>query len=104
MLNPAEYADASVLIGESNFGCGCIREHAVWGLQQFGIRAAIAPMKKLFDTTAQVLDPPPEAKAALAHEGTEVAPSRSPEDFAAFLTDDNRFWAKLVRVAGVKLG
>ena len=102
MLNPAEYADASVLIGESNFGCGCIREHAVWGLQQFGIRAAIAPMKKLFDTTAQALQRP-DVKAVLAHEGTEVALSRSPEDFAAFLTDDNRFWAKLVKDAGVKL-
>ena len=59
-------------------------------------------MKKLFDTTAQVMQRP-EVKAALAREGTEVALSKSPEDFAAFLSDDNRFWAKLVKDAGVKL-
>jgi tripartite-type tricarboxylate transporter receptor subunit TctC len=58
--------------------------------------------KKLFDATAQVMQRP-DVKAALAREGTEVAMSRSPEDFAAFLIDDNRFWAKLVKDAGVKL-
>lgn len=41
-LNRGEYKDASILIGGSNFGCGSSREHAVWGLQQFGIRAVIA--------------------------------------------------------------
>lgn len=59
-------------------------------------------MKKLFDATAQVMQRP-EVKAALAREGTDVALSKSPEDFAAFLIDDNRFWAKLVKEAGVKL-
>jgi tripartite-type tricarboxylate transporter receptor subunit TctC len=58
-------------------------------------------MKKLFDATQQVMQRP-DVKAALAREGTEVAMSRSPEDFAAFLSDDNRFWAKLVKDAGVK--
>ncbi len=59
-------------------------------------------MKKLFDATAQVMQRP-EVKAALAREGTEVALSKSPDDFAAFLNEDNRFWAKLVKDAGVKL-
>ena len=59
-------------------------------------------MKKLFDDTAQVMQRP-EVKAALAREGTDVAMSKSPDDFAAFLIDDNRFWAKLVKEAGVKL-
>jgi len=57
--------------------------------------------KRLFDATQQVMQRP-DVKAALAREGTEVAMSKSPEDFAAFLTDDNRFWAKLVKDAGVK--
>lgn len=43
VLNRPEFADASILIGGSNFGCGSSREHAVWGLQQFGIRAVVAP-------------------------------------------------------------
>jgi tripartite-type tricarboxylate transporter receptor subunit TctC len=59
-------------------------------------------MKKLFDATQQVMQRP-EVKAALAREGTDVAMSRSPEDFAAFLNEDNRFWAKLVKEAGVKI-
>jgi 3-isopropylmalate/(R)-2-methylmalate dehydratase small subunit len=43
VLNRPEFSDASILIGGSNFGCGSSREHAVWGLQQFGIRAVVAP-------------------------------------------------------------
>jgi len=43
VLNQPAYAGASVLIGGSNFGCGSSREHAVWGLQQAGIRAVVAP-------------------------------------------------------------
>ncbi|MDB5777478.1 MAG: 3-isopropylmalate dehydratase, small subunit [Herbaspirillum sp.] len=43
VLNQPGYAGAAVLIGGPNFGCGSSREHAVWGLQQFGIKAVIAP-------------------------------------------------------------
>ncbi|MBF6990607.1 MULTISPECIES: 3-isopropylmalate dehydratase small subunit [Cupriavidus] len=43
VLNRPEYAGTSILAGGANFGCGSSREHAVWGLQQFGIRAVIAP-------------------------------------------------------------
>lgn len=32
-----------ILVGGANFGCGSSREHAVWGLLQFGVRAVIAP-------------------------------------------------------------
>ena len=43
VLNQQDYADTNILIGGSNFGCGSSREHAVWGLQQYGIKAVIAP-------------------------------------------------------------
>ncbi|MDI7065372.1 hypothetical protein QMO17_29400, partial [Klebsiella pneumoniae] len=43
VLNQPRYANARVLIAGSNFGCGSSREHAVWGLQQYGIQAVIAP-------------------------------------------------------------
>lgn len=59
-------------------------------------------MKKLFDATQQVMQRA-DVKAALAREGTEVALSKSPEDFAAFLNEDNRFWARLVKDVGLKL-
>jgi 3-isopropylmalate/(R)-2-methylmalate dehydratase small subunit len=42
VLNRSDYQGASILVGGSNFGCGSSREHAVWGLQQFGIRAVVA--------------------------------------------------------------
>ena len=43
IANQPRYAGASVLITRSNFGCGSSREHAPWALQQYGIRAIIAP-------------------------------------------------------------
>jgi len=42
VLNRTEYNDASILLAGSNFGCGSSREHAVWALQDFGIRCVIA--------------------------------------------------------------
>jgi 3-isopropylmalate/(R)-2-methylmalate dehydratase small subunit len=42
-LNQPEYAGAQVIVGGANFGCGSSREHAVWALAEWGIRAVIAP-------------------------------------------------------------
>jgi 3-isopropylmalate/(R)-2-methylmalate dehydratase small subunit len=43
VLNQPGYEAASILLSGPNFGCGSSREHAVWALQEFGIRAIIAP-------------------------------------------------------------
>lgn len=41
ILNQAAWSDARFLIVGPNFGCGSSREHAVWAMQQVGIRALI---------------------------------------------------------------
>ncbi|MBT9567881.1 MAG: 3-isopropylmalate dehydratase small subunit [Thiobacillus sp.] len=43
VLNFPRYAGASVLLARDNFGCGSSREHAPWALEDYGIRAVIAP-------------------------------------------------------------
>jgi 3-isopropylmalate/(R)-2-methylmalate dehydratase small subunit len=41
ILNQPPYRQPSFLIVGPNFGCGSSREHAVWGLAQFGIRGIL---------------------------------------------------------------
>ena len=43
VLNQPGYQGASILLGGANFGCGSSREHAVWALKEYGIRAIVAP-------------------------------------------------------------
>ncbi|MEH6580302.1 MAG: 3-isopropylmalate dehydratase small subunit [Halioglobus sp.] len=43
ILNQPDYENTSILLSGSNFGCGSSREHAVWALAEYGIRAIIAP-------------------------------------------------------------
>jgi len=61
-----------------------------------------AIVRKIHDATVAALQQAP-IKAALAREGTEVSLSGSPEQFAAFLADDGKFWVRLVRDAKVKV-
>ena len=43
VLNQGPWRKAVILVAGANFGCGSSREHAPWALNDFGIRAVIAP-------------------------------------------------------------
>jgi 3-isopropylmalate/(R)-2-methylmalate dehydratase small subunit len=43
VLNREVYRDARIVVADRNFGCGSSREHAVWALCDYGIRAVVAP-------------------------------------------------------------
>ena len=58
-------------------------------------------VRKLFDATIAAAQRP-EVKATLAREGTEVAISKSPEEFAAFLVEDAKLWVRLAKESGAR--
>ena len=59
-------------------------------------------VRRVFDATRGAVQLP-EVRAALAREGTETTNSKSPEDFAAFLVEDAKFWQRLVKDARVTM-
>jgi 3-isopropylmalate/(R)-2-methylmalate dehydratase small subunit len=42
VLSRPGWAQTGILVSGANFGCGSTREHAVWALDEFGIRVLIA--------------------------------------------------------------
>ena len=49
-LNAERFKGASILVARNNFGCGSSREHAVWAIQQAGVRTVIAPWQQRGET------------------------------------------------------
>ncbi len=58
-------------------------------------------VRRLFEAASQVVKLP-EIARILAKEGTETASSASPGEFAAFLAEDAKLWARLVKDSGAK--
>ncbi|MDR1958479.1 MAG: 3-isopropylmalate dehydratase small subunit [Planctomycetaceae bacterium] len=42
-LNQPLWKNATILLAQKNFGCGSSREHAPWGLADYGFRVLLAP-------------------------------------------------------------
>ncbi|MDR6536298.1 3-isopropylmalate dehydratase small subunit [Variovorax soli] len=106
VLNRAAYAGTRILVADANFGCGSSREHAVWGLQEYGIQAVIAPsFGEIFYSNAMnnrllaVMLPEADVHALLGAAAAAEAPLqlqidvrrlevRSPLDTHAFVLSD----------------
>src|SRR3954467_5176286 len=58
-------------------------------------------LSKVYAAAQRALEAPETGKT-LAREGTETSGSRSPQEFASFLAQDAKLWARLVKDAGVK--
>jgi len=86
VLNDERYAQGNVLVTGPNFGSGSSREHAPWGLQQYGFDAIIAPsFADIFKTNC--------AKnglltVELAHEEVEALVELATQDPGAHLRID----------------
>ncbi len=83
VLNQPAFAQARVLVCGPNFGCGSSREHAVWGLQQAGFQAVIAPsFGEIFYSNAMnnrllaVMLPADEVQVLLRRAASAEAPLR----------------------------
>jgi tripartite-type tricarboxylate transporter receptor subunit TctC len=59
-------------------------------------------VRRIHDATTAAMQQD-AVKATLAREGTEVSLSASPDAFAQFVDDDDRFWVDLARSAKVKV-
>ena len=82
VLHQPRHAGTRVLLAGSNFGCGSSREHAVWGLQQYGIQAIVATsFAEIFHSNAMnnglllVTLPPAQVQALMDESESEAGAS-----------------------------
>lgn len=91
VLNRPEMAECHILLTGPNFGCGSSREHAVWGMLQYGIRALIGTtFGAIFADNAGnngllliSLEPEPLAGLMAASDGAEVTIDLEAQEVAA---------------------
>ena len=78
-FNDSRYTGASILIVNSNFGCGSSREHAPQGLARFGIKAIVGEsFSEIFLGNAAVLGMPCFTADRASIEGLQSAIERTP--------------------------
>jgi len=58
-------------------------------------------VRRIFDATSVTILNPAVGRI-LAHGGTETAGSKSPEEFSAFIAEDAKLWARVVKDSGAK--
>jgi 3-isopropylmalate/(R)-2-methylmalate dehydratase small subunit len=104
-LNDERYQGATILVTGRNFGCGSSREHAVWALHDYGIRAIIAPSyADIFYTNclSNGLLPvvlPEEDVETLMRRAQDGAPYRTTVDLEACRVEDAAGFSKGFEIA-----
>jgi 3-isopropylmalate/(R)-2-methylmalate dehydratase small subunit len=94
-FNDAKYAGASILVVNSNFGCGSSREHAPQGLARYGFKAIIGEsFSEIFLGNAAVLGIPCFTADKPSIDSLQAAIEKNPELELEANLEDNTVTAK----------
>ena len=99
-FNDARFAGATLLVVNSNFGCGSSREHAPQGLARAGIRAIVGEsFSEIFQGNAAMLGVPCFAAERQAIERLQTLIEQTPDLMIAALVDSGLITAGPLRLA-----
>jgi len=99
-FNDPRYAGASILVVNSNFGCGSSREHAPQGLARYGIKAIIGEsFSEIFLGNAAVLGMPCFTADRASVEALQSAIERAPATTIAANVDTGAVMAGDLKIA-----
>lgn len=99
-FNDARFAGATLLVVNSNFGCGSSREHAPQGLARAGIRAIVGEsFSEIFQGNAAMLGVPCFAAEGQAIERLQTLIEQTPDLTIAARVDSGLITAGPLRLA-----
>jgi len=99
-FNDARFASATLLVVNSNFGCGSSREHAPQGLARAGIRAIVGEsFSEIFQGNAAMLGVPCFAAEGQAIERLQTLIEQTPDLTIAARVDSGLIMAGPLRLA-----
>jgi 3-isopropylmalate/(R)-2-methylmalate dehydratase small subunit len=99
-FNDSRYSGATILVVNSNFGCGSSREHAPQGLARYGIKALVGEsFSEIFLGNAAVLGMPCFAADRASVEALQSAIERAPATIIEANVDTGRVTAGGLEVA-----
>jgi 3-isopropylmalate/(R)-2-methylmalate dehydratase small subunit len=100
-FNDPRFKGATVLVVNSNFGCGSSREHAPQGLLRFGIRAIVGEsFSEIFLGNSSVLGIPCFTADAKAIDELQLQIERAPDTAVEAHVDSGQIVAGPLRIQG----
>ena len=99
-LNDPRYTGASILVVNSNFGCGSSREHAPQGLARFGITAIVGEsFSEIFLGNSAVLGMPCFTADRASIDALQATIERAPDTIVTAHVDSGLVTAGELRIA-----